>query len=403
MHVRSVPKTRSRSLRILATLLAVVVMQTLWIGQARAATALTVAEALGSQNGTEATVSGYIVGQPISASTVVTEDFPNDHALALADSADETDTAKMIYVQVGGDFRSDWGLSSNPDKVGSQVSVTGSLAGYFSHGGLKSITDVSAGDGGEPEEPGEPEDPPEEPGEPEDPPENPSDPGEYYADAEGKSGDELKSALNTIISDQTQISYDDVWDALAQTDEDPNNPDNVVLLYSGRSQAKSAHGGEQDDWNREHVWAKSHGDFGTSIGPGTDVHHLRPTDTTVNSTRSNKDFDNGGEPVDEAEECLTDSDSWEPRDAVKGDVARMIFYMAVRYEGNDSYPDLEINDQVDNGKNPFMGKLSVLKEWNDADPVDEFEANRNEVIFTEIQHNRNPFVDHPEWVNEIWS
>lgn len=397
MQVRSVPKTRSRSLRILATLLAVVVMQTLWIGQARAATALTVAEALGSQNGTEATVSGYIVGQPISASTVVTEDFPNDYALALADSADETDTAKMIYVQVGGDFRSDWGLSSNPDKVGSQVSVTGSLSGYFSHGGLKSITEVSAGEGGEPE------DPPEEPGDPEDPPENPSDPGEYYADAEGKSGDDLKSALNTIISDQTQVSYDDVWDALAQTDEDPNNPDNVVLLYSGRSQAKSAHGGEQDDWNREHVWAKSHGDFGTSIGPGTDVHHLRPTDTTVNSTRSNKDFDNGGEPVDEAEECLTDSDSWEPRDAVKGDVARMIFYMAVRYEGNDSYPDLEINDQVDNGKNPFMGKLSVLKEWNEADPVDEFEANRNEVIFTEIQHNRNPFVDHPEWVNEIWS
>lgn len=394
MHVRFEPKTRSRSLRILATLLAVVVMQTLWIGQARAAEALTVAEALGSQNGTEATVAGYIVGEPISASTVVTEDFREDYALALAESADETDTAKMLYVQVGGEFRSEWGLASNPDKVGSQVSVTGNLSGYYSHGGLKSITGVSAGDGGA--DPEDPTDPPEDP-------ENPSDPGDYYADAEGKSGEELKGALNTIISDQTQISYDGVWDALEQTDQDPNNADNVILLYSGVSRAKSQHGGEQDDWNREHVWAKSHGDFGTATGPGTDVHHLRPTDSTVNSTRGNKDFDNGGEPVPEAEDSKTDSDSWEPRDEVKGDVARMIFYMAVRYEGNDSYPDLEVNDQVDNGKNPYMGKLSALKEWNEADPVDAFEANRNEVIFTEVQHNRNPFIDHPEWVNEIWS
>ena len=105
----------------------------------------------------------------------------------------------------------------------------------------------------------------------------------------------------------------------------------------------------------------------------------------------------------EAEDCLTDSDSWEPRDEVKGDVARMIFYMAVRYEGANGEPDLEVNDKVDNGSDPFMGKVSVLKEWNEADPVDAFEANRNEVIFSEIQHNRNPFIDHPEWVNEIWN
>ena len=407
MHDLSLPqasavqRTRPMRWRILAALLAVVLIQGLWIGQARAAAALTVSEALGSQNGTEGTVSGYIVGQPVSSSTVVTSDFPNDYAIALADSADETDPANMLYVQVGGDFRSEWGLASNADKLGSQVSVTGTLAAYFSHGGMKSLTDVTAGDEGE--DPEEPTDPPEDPEEPTDPPENPSDPGDYYADAEGKSGDELKSALNTIISDQTKISYADVWDALQLTDEDPNNASNVVLLYSGRSQAKSAHGGDQDDWNREHVWAKSHGDFGTTIGAGTDVHHLRPTDTTVNSTRGNKDFDNGGEPVPEAEDCLTDSDSWEPRDEVKGDVARMIFYMAVRYEGANGEPDLEVNDKVDNGSDPFMGKVSVLKEWNEADPVDAFEANRNEVIFSEIQHNRNPFIDHPEWVNEIWN
>src|SRR5690606_23864492 len=129
--------------------------------------------------------------------------------------------------------------------------------------------------------------------------------------------------------------------ALQDTDEDPNNPNNVVLLYSGVSRSKAQHGGDPDDWNREHTWAKCHGDFGTSPGPGTDVHHLRPTDVNVNSTRGNKDFDNGGSPVDECDGCLSDGDSFEPRDEVKGDVARMIFYMAIRYEGDDSYPDLE--------------------------------------------------------------
>ncbi|MEU1280249.1 endonuclease [Streptomyces sp. NPDC005805] len=223
----------------------------------------------------------------------------------------------------------------------------------------------------------------------------------YYEGALGKTGDELKSALHAIVSEQTKLSYDEVWDALKTTDEDPENPDNVVLLYSGRSQAKTAHGGGADDWNREHVWAKSHGDFGTSTGPGTDIHHLRPEDASVNSARGNLDFDNGGEPVDEAPGSRSDADSFEPRDQVKGDVARMILYMAVRYEGGEGFPDLEPNDQVDNGSAPAMGRLSVLKQWNEADPPDAFEKARNEAIFG-IQKNRNPFIDHPEWVAEIW-
>ncbi len=80
----------------------------------------------------------------------------------------------------------------------------------------------------------------------------------------------------------------------------------------------------------------------------------------------------------------------------------MLFYMAVRYEGTDSYPDLELNDQVNNGSAPYHGKLSVLLEWHEADPVDDFERHRNEVIYSQFQHNRNPFIDHPEWVAEIW-
>ncbi|MFH8972783.1 endonuclease I family protein [Streptomyces sp. NPDC017890] len=224
----------------------------------------------------------------------------------------------------------------------------------------------------------------------------------YYKNAVGKTGDSLKSSLHTIISDQTKLSYSAVWDALKTTDQDPADSGNVILLYSGLSRSKSLNGGDTGDWNREHVWAKSHGDFGTSTGPGTDLHHLRPEDVRVNSIRGNKDFDNGGSGFTDSGGSLTDSDSFEPRDAVKGDVARMIFYMAVRYEGGDGWADLEVNGSVGNGSSPYIGKLPVLKAWNDEDPPDAFEERRNQVIHDSYQHNRNPFVDHPEWVEAIW-
>ncbi|MEY9869749.1 endonuclease I [Peribacillus sp. B2I2] len=226
--------------------------------------------------------------------------------------------------------------------------------------------------------------------------------GSYYESASGKSGASLKSSLHEIIDDHTEISYTNVWDALRKTDEDPNNANNVILLYTGRSQGKTINGSGVNDWNREHVWAKSHGDFGTTLGPGTDLHHLRPTDASVNSTRNNLDFDNGGSEHTEAKGNYYDSDSWEPRDSVKGDVARMLFYMAVRYEGDSGEVNLELNNQVNNGTAPYHGKLAVLLEWNEQDPVDAFERNRNEVIYNEYQHNRNPFIDHPEWASAIW-
>ncbi|GAA1354957.1 endonuclease I family protein [Streptomyces beijiangensis] len=224
----------------------------------------------------------------------------------------------------------------------------------------------------------------------------------YYANAIGKSGSALKSSLHTIISSQTKISYDAVWNALKVTDQDPSNSSNVILLYSGKSRSKSLNGGDSGDWNREHVWAKSHGDFGTATGPGTDLHHLRPEDVAVNGIRGNLDFDNGGSAVTNGGGSLVDSNSFEPRDAVKGDVARMILYMAVRYEGGDGFADLEPDDVVNNGSNPYIGRLSVLKQWNDEDPPDAFEENRNQVIYATYQHNRNPFVDHPEWVESIY-
>ncbi len=227
-------------------------------------------------------------------------------------------------------------------------------------------------------------------------------PAGYYDDAIGLQGEELKQSLHEIINDHEIFSYNDLRDfILRETDEDPNNSNNVILLYTGRSQAKSSFGGGANDWNREHVWAKSHGDFGNTPPAGTDAHHIRPTDASVNSARGNKDFAEGGQQHSEATGCYYTQYTWEPRNAVKGDVARMIFYMAVRYEGGDGVPDLEVVDHVNTSPNPEHGKLQKLLDWHLVDPPDDFERNRNEVIYS-YQDNRNPFIDHPEFVEAIW-
>ncbi|WP_407645191.1 endonuclease [Crossiella cryophila] len=360
------------------------------------------AQAIGQQTGAAATVRGYVVGQPTATSTVLRANFPNDYALALADTAGQSNTGQMLYVQISSGYRSAWGLKTNPGLLGRQIEVTGPLSAYFAHPGLTSptgfafagaqpttstgpTTSTSAGPTST---------------------SNGGGPGEYdstyYKSAIGRTGPALKAELHSIIKSQTKLSYDQVWDALKATDQDPAKPDNVILLYSGRSQSKNGNGGNPNDWNREHVWAKSHGDFGTATGPGTDLHHLRPEDVSVNADRGNKDFDQGGSPANEAPGSYTDSDSWEPRNEVKGDVARMIFYMAVRYEGGDGFANLEINDNVNNGSNPYQGRLSVLRQWNAQDPPDAFEKRRNQVIYETYQRNRNPFIDHPEWVSSIW-
>ena len=236
-------------------------------------------------------------------------------------------------------------------------------------------------------------------------------PNGYYNAATGKTGPELKEALNNIIKNHTEISYSAAYDALEVTDRDSNNSANVTLFYSGWSRNAAQQYNNGAGWNREHVWAKSHGDFGTTMGAGTDLHHLRAADVSTNSARGNKDFDNGGTRYidgDGATDCFSDADSWEPRDAVKGDVARMIFYMAVRYEGENGEPDLELVDQVksvdlNTTGHGYHGKLSTLLEWNTEDPVDNWERRRNDIIYYNYQHNRNPFIDHPEFVALIWS
>jgi endonuclease I len=350
-----------------------------------------VAQANANQTGSVKTVKGYVVGQPTATNTVVTSNYPNDYALALADSPSETSTSKMIYVQIPSSFRTQFGLKTNPSLKGTEIKVTGKLAAYFSHTGITGATAMEKQSGTT------------DPTDPTDPIEPPPYDDIYYQSAIGKTGDALKTELHNIIDDHRELSYDNVWEALRNTDEDPNNPNNVILLYTGRSQSKLTNGGNVNDWNREHVWAKSHGDFGTSAGAGTDIHHLRPTDVSVNSSRGNLDFDNGGTQHSEALGNYYDSDSWEPRDAVKGDVARMLFYMAVRYEGDSGELDLELNDNVNNGTAPLHGKMSVLLEWHREDPVDARERRRNDIIYKDYQYNRNPFIDHPEWAESIWN
>ncbi len=244
-------------------------------------------------------------------------------------------------------------------------------------------------------------------------------PAGYYDGADGLSGEALKAALHTAILGHIRYPYSatgtDTWDILMDADEDPNNTDNVILIYTNRSQAKtdnaSVGGYTGNRWNREHLWAKSHGFPYMSDTAYTDCHHLRASDESVNSDRSNKDFNVGGVPVEEAPGCFDDNanSSWEPRDAVKGDIARAIFYMSVRYDPgyhtDGSTYDLELVDYTDtdpeNDTLPLFGKLSTLMAWHLADPVDNAERTRNEVIYG-YQHNRNPFIDHPEYVDLIW-
>lgn len=215
---------------------------------------------------------------------------------------------------------------------------------------------------------------------------------------------DFRESLHRLIRNNRVFSYRQLWDALQYTDESEQDVSKVVLFYTGWELNENNHGGNPAQWNREHVWAKSKGDFGTRPGAGTDLHHIRPTDVSVNGRRGSLSFDNGGQIYNDPDGQTTNrvSDtSWEPRDEVKGDVARMLFYMAVRYEDG---LDLELVDQrvPESSKKPKIGKLSTLLQWHAADPPSAFEKRRNNRIH-ELQGNRNPFIDHPEWVEKIWS
>ncbi len=223
----------------------------------------------------------------------------------------------------------------------------------------------------------------------------------YYNNTDGKSGDELKAALNDIIKGHTPFTYRSAKYIFNLSDADPNNSSNVILVYTGRSHPNDDYGTGGNYINREHVWAKSHGSFADWMPMDGDVHNLKPADASVNVAKSNKDFDDGGVQHDEATGCYFTDSTWEARDEVKGDIARIIFYMSTRYEGNDGEIDLEVVDWNNTFPHAEHGKLSTLLEWNLLDPPDDFERNRNNVIFS-FQKNRNPFIDNPEFAQLMW-
>ncbi len=234
----------------------------------------------------------------------------------------------------------------------------------------------------------------------------------YYSSTSGLLGEDLKLELYSIIKDHKEFTYTssstDTWDILKEADQDPQNPDNVILIYSGESVNAAQEYNNNNGWTREHVWAKSRGDFGTSRGAGTDCHHLKACSSSINSTRSNRAFGVGGTEVIynglNTGNFIGVAYTFEPRDEVKGDVARMILYMAVRYNGENGEPDLELTESVfgNTDKQPIHGMKSTLLKWHKDDPVDEFERNRNDVVFS-YQENRNPFIDYPEFVDKIWN
>lgn len=239
--------------------------------------------------------------------------------------------------------------------------------------------------------------------------------GNYYDPAFGLRDEVLKQKLHSLISNHTEFTYTstqtDVWDILKVTDRDTLNPDNVILIYSGRSVDAAQEYNSAAGWSREHVWAKSRGDFGTDPGPGTDVHHLRPCDVGVNSTRNNRNFDDCVVCEDVIDNGFNtgskkDASLWtfQPPEGVKGDVARMILYMAIRYEGTNGELDLELTSTLldKSSKSPEQARLSTLLEWNRLDPVSDWERNRNEVIYADFQGNRNPLIDHPELAEYLW-
>jgi endonuclease I len=233
---------------------------------------------------------------------------------------------------------------------------------------------------------------------------------EYYEGTDSLQGELLHAQLYDIIRNHTVVSYNSVWEHLRNIDEDPTNSANVTLFYMQRSHSENDTCGDGNDctsqsWNREHVWPKSHGDFGTSMTKvaGTDLHALRPVDNTVNSARSDKDFGNAEASHWECTECDSSPDFWEPADITKGDAARAVFYMDVRYNGYGYEPALNLvnNSTQPSVGNGYLGELCVIYSWHLQDPVSNIEIERNNDIYA-IQGNRNPFVDDVNFVENIW-
>lgn len=235
-------------------------------------------------------------------------------------------------------------------------------------------------------------------------------PSGYYDSLEGKSDAVLKQAVQDIIANPAVVrahNYGDITNILRVADQNPLNSNEVWLMYKEVSRSKFLFqdtGSGTGRWNREHIYPQSRGGFtdGTSDTPDginvwvpsnasmlshghADAHHLRAEDGPENSSRNNKDYG-----LTDYNGFSGNAGSW------KGDVARAVFYMAIRYNGldvvNGNPPDSTVGQ---------LGDLATLLQWNVNDPSDDFEMNRNNYIYT-WQQNRNPFIDYPYLADYIW-
>lgn len=232
----------------------------------------------------------------------------------------------------------------------------------------------------------------------------------YYNTLEGLSGTALKQAVQDIIANPAVVhahNYGDIIEILKTADQNPLNSNEVWQMYVEQPRSKldfQDTGISTGKWNREHIYPQSRGGFsdGTeSIPDGinvwlptnaddilaghADAHHLRAEDGAENSLRSNKDYGLTG-----YNGPTGTMGSW------KGDVARSVFYMAVRYNALSV-----VNGDIADTTVGQLGDLASLLTWNTLDPSDDFEMNRNNYVYT-WQVNRNPFIDYPDLANYIW-
>lgn len=212
----------------------------------------------------------------------------------------------------------------------------------------------------------------------------------YYSSITATSGEVFVNQLNALISNVTagngseNISYEQAKTMLQSSDRSTVDPTKLWGIYN--SELLKVSWDPNKNWNREHVWPQSL--LGESASPSirniaSDAHNLRACNPSVNSTRSNKYFD-----------ILISELTYFPGDAHKGDVARILLYMVVRYDY------LSLVDGAPQVKE--MSRISLLLEWHLADPVDDFERQRNDVIYS-WQGNRNPFIDNPLWFEAVWN
>jgi len=234
----------------------------------------------------------------------------------------------------------------------------------------------------------------------------------YYNDVNlNLTGTTLKEELATkIISTHTRfLFYNQIWDASKATDVNPNNNQEVVLIYgwengtdadvtNDRTRGINNNSGNVGDWNREHVYSQSLGTPPLSDeGPGSDAHHLRPADTQRNSSRNNRKFTAGS-----GFSGAQSNGGWYPGDEWKGDVARMMMYMYVRYDDRCLISNIGIGDN----SNTPDDMIDLFLQWNAEDPVSEIEKQRNDyhenLSNQNAQGNRNPFIDNPRLATRIW-